>query len=172
MARVEQTSKEYFKTLSILHLALTFSPLPLTAIVLYLRCSNSSPFQISGLDTVFLVLVLMFTFFGVLSSYLIYRYKLRRLKEENNLKLKMASYRGVFILRCALLESPALFAVIAVLITSNPIFFVITGMMVIFMFLFRPRKDGVIVDLELSQEEIMIIENPDAIIAEFSGSID
>ena len=169
METVKQTSKEYLKTLSILHLALTVSPVIFGLVGFYLISIGSILIDSAVLDMVFTYIVPVFIVGGVFGSNWIYKNKLNQLKEENDFNLKMSSFRGALILRYALLEGPALFSVVVAMITSNPLFLVFTGIMVGFMFYWKPTKDTVIADLQLSQQEIIILENPDAIIAEWES---
>ena len=82
----------------------------------------------------------------------------------------MTNYRGVIIVRYAFLEGPAFFAFVSALLTGNLIFLAFAGLVIIFMIYWRPTKSSVISDLELNQQEISIIENPDSIIAEITNT--
>ena len=165
-----QTSKEYFRTLSIIHLALVIGLVLFGPIVSYLILSNTMLNKTADLNKTFIYIVPIFILGGLFGSNWNYKNKLSELKEENDLKTKMTNYRGIFIIRYAFLEGPAFFAFVAVLLTSNLLFLAFAGLMIIFMIYWRPTKNSVIADLELNPQEIATIENPDSIITEFTNT--
>lgn len=169
METTKQTSNEYFKALSIVHLVLTIGLVFMGLIGFYLIFSGKVS-NMTDLNGVFLYIVPIFILGGLFGSNWIYKNKLNGLKEENDLKTKMTNYRGILILRYAFLEGPAFFAFVSALLTNNLLFLAFAALMIIFMIYWRPTKSSVIVDLELSQREIAIVENPDSIIAEFTNT--
>ena len=170
METTKQTTKEYFKTLSILHLALTIGLVFLGLIGFYLIFSGIMSNNMTDLNMIFYYIDPILIIGGLYGSNWIYKNKLSALKEENDLKTKMTNYRGVIIVRYAFLEGPAFFAFVSALLTGNLIFLAFAGLVIIFMIYWRPTKSSVISDLELNQQEISIIENPDSIIAEITNT--
>lgn len=170
METTTQTSNEYFRALSIVHLALTIGLVCMGLIGFYLIFSGTMSNNMTDLNMTFLYIVPIFILGGLFGSNWIYKNKLSGLKEENDLKTKMTNYRGILIIRYAFLEGPAFFAFVSALLTSNLLFLVFAGLMIIFMIYWRPTKSSVIADLELNQQEIAIVENPDSIIAEFTNT--
>lgn len=170
MGTTEQTSKEYFKTLSILHLALTIGVLFFGLIVSFLILTGTMSNDRTDLDSILMYFIPILILGGLLAGNRIYKNKLVGLKESNDLKAKMTNYRSILINRYAFLEGPAFFALVAVMLTSNLFYLVFAGIMVIFMIYWRPTRNSVIADLGLNQQEISIIENPDSIIAELTNT--
>jgi len=66
------------------------------------------------------------------------------------------------IIRYALLEAPALFALAAIFMTNNSNFMVYAGLMVVLMATKRPTKKAAIADLALDQQEIAALEDSTA----------
>ncbi|MFN4852981.1 MAG: hypothetical protein ACK5JC_01030 [Bacteroidota bacterium] len=165
METTKQTSQEYFKILSKLHLAMIIGVFFMGLIVAFLITSGTMSNDMGDLNETFLYIVSIAVLGGLYASNWIYKYKLRGLKEENDLKTKMTNYRGIFIHRYTFIVGPAYFSIFAVLLTSNLLLLVFTGISLLFMIYWKPTKTSIINDLELNQQEISIIENPDSIIA-------
>lgn len=170
METTKQTSKEYFKTLSILHLALTSGVLFFGLIVSFLILTGTMSNNSTDLDSIFMYLIPVLILGGLFAGNRIYKNKLAGLKESTDLKAKMTNYRSILINRYAFLEAPAFFALVAVMLTSNLLYLVFAGIMIMFMIYWRPTRNSVIADLELSQQEISVIESPDSIIAEVTNT--
>ena len=169
METTKQTSKEYFKTLSVLHLVLTTSLVFLGLIGSFLILSGKISNSMSNQNKIFLYMVPIFTLGGLLFSNWFYKNKLSELKANNDLNIKMTNYRGILIVRYALIEGPTFFAFVAVLKTGNLLCLPFIGLMILAMIYWRPTRNSAIADLELSQQEVAIVENPDSIITEFSN---
>lgn len=165
METIKQTSKEYFKTLSIVHLALTIGLVLFGLVVSFLIFSGKMSIISTYLNIIFTYIVPVLILGGLWGSNWIYKSKLSRLKEEHDLKIKMENYRGILINRYAFLEAPAFFAFVAGILTGNLLFLAGAGLIILFMIYWRPTKNSIIADLELNQEEIALIDNPDSIIA-------
>lgn len=170
MSQVIQTSKEYFKSLQILPLALIAGQL-LFGVMVYFMMNNGGIIEPNAtINSVFSILIPVATILGILIGIKIYPYKLRKLKEKTTIKEKMTGYRSLLIKRFAFMEAPSFLAIIAVILTSNYYYFISTIIVTAIMVYLRPKKETVISDLDLNYNEIAIIENPDSIIAEFTTS--
>jgi len=101
---------------------------------------------------------------GILSSNIIFRVKLNGVIESEDLKLKMTVYRESLIIRYALLEGPALFALAAIFITNNINFLVYAGLIVVLLVSKRPTKKSAIADLALNQHEISSLDDPATVV--------
>ncbi len=164
METIQQTSKDYFKTLAILHLALVSGTLLFGIISYLLFVIDKSSNEFTEISGYFLFLVPIVFIAGLLASYLVYKNKLSSLIEINNLNEKLAYYRGAFLVRLAILEGTAFFAIVSVMLTNNIIFLLFAGLIIIIMIYYKPTRKSIIIDMQLNQQEIVIIENPDAII--------
>ena len=166
METTKQTSKDYFKTLTIVHMALVGGIVFFSFTMEFLILNGINSTEMSELSTTFLYVVSGFVAFGFIASYLIYRKRVRDLKDESELINKMTGYRSAFIVRLALLEGPAFFTIVIVFLTGNSLFLLFAGLIVGYMIYLRPTKEAVANDLELNPDDMSRIQHPDAIIAE------
>lgn len=170
METTKQTTQEYFKTLLILHLALSMGPVFFGLITTFLILGGVISNDATDLNTIFLYLIPIITISGLLSSIWVYKMKLRGLKEEKDFKTKMTNYRSALIIRYALLEGAAFFAILAVILTCDLLFLAFAGLMIILLILWRPTKKLVISDLKLNMLEKAFIEDPESIIADITST--
>ena len=166
METTQQTSKQYFRTLSIMHIALIIGLVFFSLIVIYLIISRQLTGDI-GLAHIFLYIVSLFTLAGLFGSNLIYKNKIAKIKTNNDLMAKMTNYRSAMIIRWAFLEGPAFLSIVAIMLSSNLIFLSFTGLIIARMIYLRPTMKTAIFDLELDQKEIAIMEDPESILIEF-----
>lgn len=169
MEPTKQTSQQYFRILSILHLALTLGLVFAGVIGTVLILSGAMSANGTELTGILSYAIPMVSVVGLFLSHLVYKNKLSELKEMIDLNIKMTSYRGVLILRFAIIETPAFFAFVAALLTGNLLFLVYVAMMILFMIYWRPTINSVSADLGLNPNHSAIIRNPDSIIAEFTN---
>ncbi|MEL6805374.1 MAG: hypothetical protein AAFO91_16505, partial [Bacteroidota bacterium] len=90
----------------------------------------------------------------------------KRMQDVRKMPLvqKTEQYRGVFIMRLALMEGPSLFAIVGYLITGNIWLLVIGMAMLLFFLTYFPSPTKVSNELELESSERNILENPEATI--------
>lgn len=167
METIRLTTKEYFRTLSILHVALILGQVLFAGIIVLLIKSGSGLKSSNDLTEILLYLVSITGVFGFLGSIYLYKYKINRLRNKGDLKVKMNGYRNAMIFRWALMEIPSIISIIAVMLTENYMFFLFTVFVIALVAYWRPSKETIIADLELDYKEITVLENPKAIIAEF-----
>ena len=167
METTKQTSKEYFRTLSILHIALILGQVFFALITVFLIINKIMIGQ-RDLSVILAYITPIFTLISLFFSNYFYKKKLKPLQESNDLKYKMTNYRGVLVIRYALIEGPSFFSIVVTLLTSNLVFLVLPVLLIIWMIYLKPSKYRVLTDLELDENEIEIINNPDEIIAEFN----
>jgi hypothetical protein len=101
---------------------------------------------------------------GIFASNIVFKKMLNELQENDALNTKMSNYRSFLIIKYALLEGPALFAIIVTFITGNLFFLLYAGIMVLLLLYSRPKVQSAITDLRLNQQEMAIVEDPDGII--------
>jgi protein-S-isoprenylcysteine O-methyltransferase Ste14 len=73
-------------------------------------------------------------------------------------EVRMGLYRGACIRWWAMLEGPGLLAVIGFFITGNYAFIALAGLHILILILFRPRKENIIVLLNLNSQEVDRLE--------------
>ena len=157
-----QSSKEFFKIISIIHLALV-SGIVLFGIVIYFFIADfQQPDTRSEIAGMLVYLVPGLVIAGIIASNIIFRVKLNGVIDSDDLKVKMAVYRESLIIRYALLEGPALFSLAAIFITNNINFLVYAGLIVVLLATKRPTKKSAIADLALDKQEISIMDDPES----------
>ena len=124
MQPVEQTSKEYFKILKIMHLALLIGLSAFTLIVYLLSINGGIIADNSDLDNLFQYIAPTLIVSGIIASYLIQKNKVNKIKLKTNVIEKLTDYRSAFIIKFALLEAPAFFAIVIFILTANLIYLV------------------------------------------------
>ena len=164
MEQTQQTTKEYFKLLSIIHLALIAGMITFGLIVLFFIADFQHPDNSSDFARMIVYLVPGLAIVGLFASNFISKNKINQLKEKSELSAKLAGYREALIIRYALLEGPCLFALITIFITNDSNYFIYAGVMFFLLILKRPTMKSTITELELDQQEISYLENPDSII--------
>ncbi|MEI6090431.1 MAG: hypothetical protein WCR42_08270 [bacterium] len=165
MTKKELTSKEYFRYLSLIHLALV-SGLALFGIFAYYLVSMGL-FAGPSMDLYktfgIMVIIVVIAGFGV-SMYMT-KTRMESTKVKTDLKTKLGDYQATTIIKLALLEGPGLFAIVAYMLTANYIVLAIAGLIIVYFFFNIPSQARVIKDLELNSSEIALMENPDAVVA-------
>jgi hypothetical protein len=164
MENDRQSSKEYFKFISIIHLAMMLGVI-LFGIVVYIFIADfQNPDTQSELAKLLVYIVPGSVIAGIIASNIIFRLKLNAIIGSGDLKVKMAVYRESLIIRYILLEGPALFALVAIYMTNNSNFMVYAGLLVVLLAMKRPTIKSAIADLALDQQEIVTLENPESIL--------
>lgn len=148
-----QTQSGYFKNLSMLYYALLAGQVMFLLIVTGLTVGGIVE-GYEDLESIFLYAVPALLIGSVLFSNKIYKRRLPEIAANLNLEDRLIQYRGLSILRFALIEGSVLFAIIAFFITgSNPMaLFAAAG--ILFFISLRPTKEKIIQDLQLSGGEI------------------
>ena len=164
MENNRQSSKKYFKFISIIHLAMMLGVV-LFGIVVYIFVADfQNPDTQSELAKLLVYIVPGSVIAGIIASNIIFRLKLNAIIGSGDLKVKMAVYRESLIIRYILLEGPALFALVAIYMTNNSNFMVYAGLLVVLLAMKRPTIKSAIADLALDQQEIVTLENPESIL--------
>jgi hypothetical protein len=164
MENSQQTTGSYFKMLSIIHLFLVLGIVLFGVVVTFIITDFQHPDNDSYLAKLFVYLVPGMVITGIVASNMISTFKLNALNENNDFNLKMKGYSEVLIIRYMLLEFPSLFALVVVFMTSNMIYLMYAGLLVVLLIIKRPTKKLAIADMQLNQQEIAVLENPDSII--------
>jgi hypothetical protein len=166
METLKQTSREYFRTLSIIHMALVGGLVICTLFILLLLSVFMEKEIVVDMSSVFIYIISIVVLGGIALGILLYKSRLEILIQSRNLSEKMSKYRDLLILKYVLQEGPAMLSILLSLITHNLIFLFFALLNIGLLILWRPSKSSVIRELQLKQYEVDIIENPQSIIAE------
>jgi len=124
MENNQQSTKEYFKIISFIHLAILLS-IVLFGVGFYCFIADfQQPDTQSESAKLLVYIVPGMVIAGIIASNIIFRVKLNALMGNEDLKVKLAVYREALIIRYALLERPALLALAAIFMTNNSNFMV------------------------------------------------
>lgn len=162
MPAIEQTSKDYFKELTILHLAMLVGQVLMAAILYYIHEGNYT----SGLDfrNIFSILVLAAVIIGFAGSFFIPKKMIEKAKTSKDLKEKMGRYRAALVVKWAFLESGTMVPLILFYITGNLTFLMMGGAMIAFFASTNPSPKKAIQELNLKQAEQRLLHQADEII--------
>ncbi len=163
----ELTSKEYFKSLTVIHAALLFGQILFGGVAFGLNTSGQLQLgeELKDLTSIFNILIPFLVIGGVFGSTLLSKNRLKTIREKKDLKEKLGDYRTLQVLKLALLEVPSFFALVCYLVTGNFMFLAFSAIIIVVFFINRPSKARAIYELELNSEEKALIDEDDAVIA-------
>ena len=161
----QQTTQQYFKALTVLHFAL-ISGLVFFIVIAYFIERTGAFAGDKILGDIFKYMVPALAFICMAAGNMLYKKRVNDIKNKSSLAEKLNAYRAIFILRDALLEGPALFAIIAYLLCGKLELLGVAVLLLLIFIIIRPAKDKLIKELELSSDETAIIEDDDAVIGD------
>ncbi|HLW29879.1 MAG TPA: hypothetical protein VKX29_03410 [Brumimicrobium sp.] len=103
-------------------------------------------------DDVFLIIVPVATFIGVVLGRILYKKKLDALDEVGLLKDKLQGFQTALIIKFALVEAPFLIGIVAAFLNNNIFYLMISGTLVMYFFTLKPTKSRVKKHLDLKNE--------------------
>ncbi|MDJ1472497.1 hypothetical protein [Xanthocytophaga flava] len=157
------TSKQYFLTQSIIHLALMMGQILFAIVTFYISQTSLSSGN-EELKQTFTYLVPLVALIGIAAAFLLFNILLKKAREKSSLSEKISAYGTAMIVRYALLEAPSLLSIIAFFLTGDYTFLSVFGIVIILFIFLRPSKDKLIQELELDPNEEILINTPDAVI--------
>jgi hypothetical protein len=147
-----------FKILRVLHTALLFSLLLFAAVCLFIVLTHTTMASESFDRSMQLVCILL-SAATVLIGFRIFRNKIMAARNSTaHVTEKMMQYRKACITWWAMIEGPGFLAGIGFLLTSNFAFFALVAVHILVLFLFTPRKNNIILFLNLNSTEIKALE--------------
>jgi hypothetical protein len=166
MTTAPQTSKEYFKALTVLHAAIALGQVMTGAILYYISISGTPIAPNDNLLQVFRWLVPVVVAAAYFGGKLFMQKRLLRITENDNIIKKMTVYKAAVLTRSALLSFASMTSLIAFYLTSNLLYLAFAAMVVVLLVMLWPSKEKAKDELSLSNLERAIIDNPDAIISD------
>lgn len=165
MATQKLTSKQYFTSQSLIHIALIAGQVLFAGVTIFLRFSNSVDTN-PELRQAFVYIVPVLAAAGIFASLQIFKLMLGKAKEKPHLYKKISAYGSAMIVRYAVLEAPSLLGIVAFFLTGEYFFLATSVLIIALFFMVRPSKDKLIEELELTSQEAALVNNPDAVIME------
>lgn len=161
------TSKEYFKTLSILHGAIFLGSLLFFIVAIFLfeedasfkKLAESEYQVLLGFATLSVVVIFIVKF---IYPFIVYK----AIQKNEFLKHKMQKYQTASLVKFALFELIIFASIIAFIYLLNFWYLVVSIIFLILLFFEKPDRYKIIRGLKLNEEESKHINNPDAIISE------
>lgn len=163
-----QTSKEYFKLLSLLHTSLLGAQLLFAVVAFYLNMNGQFSNDAGEFNDIFQFIVPVVIVGAVLGSTMLFKAQLKSIKAKPELKDKLNGYRSASLIKYAMLEAPSMFAIVCYLLTANFIFMGFAGLIIVVFLLNRPLPENTANDLELNQAEKMKVLDPNSTVAEIT----
>ncbi len=154
-----QTSKEYFMMLTILHGAIMAGQVIFVAVALFLDSQKQLPMTMADQRDMLLLVVPLIAIGGILGSSMIFKQRIKAIEVREGLTKKLASYKVASIIRWALLEGVTFFCIVFFMLVGDILFLAIAGITMVFFFFNRATKHKVIEDLNLLAEERQELEN-------------
>jgi hypothetical protein len=145
-----------FKTIQTIYGAFIVAILAFS-VVFYMSADN--PVYIADMNDIFMTIVPIFSLVGIFVSNYIFKQLLSKIAVTDSLDEKFAKYQSATLVKGALLEAPALFAIVAVVVSNNLVYFVFTAVLVLLMYLRFPKLSKFEVEVPLTKDEKTEIHN-------------
>lgn len=162
-----QTSTQFFRTLTTIHLALLGGQLFFLGIAVMLVEGGDQEAS-QSLNQVLRLPMVMLVVLAVISSRLVFRAMLTKAVRSSSITEKIGKYRSAQVVRWALVEVPILFCGASFIISHDYWLMLIAGLGLVYFILQWPSRQRAIFDLQLSSQETAILNDPNAIVAETS----
>ena len=166
MSTIKQNFKQYFKGITIIHLALLGGQISFAAITVFLNQVNGAILTNKGLESNFLILIPVFAFGSFMFSQFIIPKQLIKCRNKELLNSKLEGYKTTQIIKFGLLEVSAFFPLVAYLLFGNYLFLGFAGLLIILFATYFPSKEKLVRELELNKDEQTQLDD-DALIMEF-----
>ncbi|MFC0878533.1 hypothetical protein ACE01N_18205 [Saccharicrinis sp. FJH2] len=162
----QQTSKQFFRTINILFLALFAGPFLFACIAVFMNSGENLRFQFFSSEEPVFIAATTLAIIDLFVSRIMYRYQIKRYNKDDKLHVKMATYQTAVIIRLALIEGASLLLIVSFFLSANLTALIFLGLMFIQFYFFKPSREEAIRDLHLNYNETAQVNNPDAIIGQ------
>ena len=159
--RIQQTPKEIFRAIRIFFIAIATGAVIFAAIAVVIK--KFLDFEMEQVDedfaTVIQYVVIAVAIGCCLAAFWTFKKSIDTAKETLiSLTDKLNLYNAALVKYAALCEGPAIFGIIAFLLTGNYYFLIVTVAMLFVMLLKRPTKRRIVQDLELDWQQQQELE--------------
>lgn len=158
------STQQYLRSLNIIYLALFAGQIMFLLVAFYL--TSTQVFGDAGdvLTEVYMIAVPLIIAGGLASSFFVTKMLLGSVKQLTTLKEKLERYRSAMIVKYALLEGPAFFAIVCYLITAHYLFAALAGLMMVVFLVNKPSAEKIAAELEFTREELKQFNDPKTLI--------
>lgn len=144
----------FFKSLQILHLAI-LAGLSLFAIIALNITGEGMMAESESTNRNLQIIAIIFSLSSLFVGFNIFKKSLVRIRESGDTARGRAErYRISCITWWAMIEVPGLFAITGYLLTDNLSFFFLGLLHIVLLFVFMPRRENIILLLNLSSDEV------------------
>jgi len=151
---LQENNTGYLKALQIVHRAMLLGMILFAAISFFLSYTGNFPPSLQSYNEVFQVIAVLLSLAGFFLGNFLFKKKILSLRELNNLTSKLSGYRAASLIQWALLEAPALFAVICFLLVGNFAFLALAAALVLLFVINAPSKIKIAMLLQVREEDI------------------
>jgi len=167
------TSREYLKSLTVVHGTLFSLQVLFAGVMFYLRRSGKfATSRLTNLTTkgpanmneIYFYIILALVCAGIVFSYYLFQSRVRQAKEQKTLFSILNDYRSALVLRDSCLDWLGVFSIIAYTMTGNERCLSLAGLIMLIFLVWWPGRTKVIDDLGLEGEYKWKLEQPDSIL--------
>ncbi len=143
-----------FKAMQVLHRALLLGVFLFGIVIIFVRRVSKFEGVQTSTDKILQVTVLVLAALGIWIGFTLFNKRISSLPATASPKEKMSVYLSASIIRWALIEGPAFFAMIGFFITGNFAFFALGLTILIVLAVLGPSKINIARQLQISEKEI------------------
>lgn len=154
-----------------LFVAMVSSQLMFSVTILLLKLSGDIPAP-EELDTMWIYLLIASASIGLISSNFVVNGLIMRARSKATLAEKLRAYQTASLIRYALLEVPSMIGIVGFYLTGMYWFFTFTAVALAFFLLVIPSRAKVCEVLQLSHDEITLLNDPKAVVMEYESTSD
>ena len=166
MEKRKITSEAYFRMLMILYAAMVMSQFTLVGTMIFLQQTGEIGGADPSLTPIGMYALIAGATLGILGSNVIGNMLILKARSKPTLAEKLRGYQTASIIRYALLELPTALGMVGFFSSGQYWYFIFTGIAIAFFLMIIPRKDKICEVLQLSHEEIQLVNDPKAVIME------
>ena len=143
----------FFKSLQILHLGI-LAGLSLFAIIAVFISEEGLLIASEERNRNLQVIAIIFSLSSLILGFNLFKKSILRIRESSDpSKAKTNQYRMACIIWWVMIEAPGIFAIVGYILTHNLAFFFLGLLHIVILFIFMPRRDNIILLLNLNSEE-------------------
>jgi len=106
-----------------------------------------------SIDDIFIIIVPVFALISISAGYFLYRSKLQLIKDNPEMLVKCQQFQVISIIKFALIEAPALFAIVSYMLTTNYIYLAVAGLILVVFLINFPSKTKIQNDIEINTDD-------------------
>lgn len=141
------TEQSHLRPIKIIHIALVASQV-MFAIVISVMLDKTI-IDLNPDNDIFFIVVPLFAVAAMLASNFVYKKLVENARNQKGILAQVNAWRSAFIVRCALLEAPSLFGLVAFFLSGNLFYLFVSMFLILFFFTIRPTREKLEADLNI-----------------------